>query len=81
MKCSDRRIEKYIEVPDSPADAWIRGYGTPVWALIAYLRVVQGDVDRVATDYELPREAVDAVLAYYAYNPHYIKANVTLNTV
>lgn len=33
-------IDKYIEPSDSPADAWIRGYGVPVWALVSYLRAV-----------------------------------------
>lgn len=80
MKYGAEYIAQYIEVPDNPADAWIRGYGTPVWTLVAYLRVVEGDANRVAEDYELPREAVYAALIYYAYDPRLIEAKITLNT-
>ena len=61
-------IDQYIELnPNRPggAEARLRGYGVSVWALVSYLEAVHGDVGRVAADYDLPGEAVDAALAYY----------------
>ena len=78
-------IERYIDLdtdryPGGRADARPREYGVPVWALVGYLRVVDNDVDRVAEDYELPREAVEAALAYYRRNQPYIDARLLLNS-
>ncbi len=78
-------IERYIDLdtdryPGGRADARLREYGVPVWALIGHLRVVDEDVDRVAEDYELPREAVEAALAYYRRNQPYIDARLLLNS-
>jgi len=36
-----------------------------VWALVGYLEAVHGDVSRVADDYRLPLEAVEAAVTYY----------------
>lgn len=61
-------IDQYIESnPDrpGPAEARIRGYGVSVWALAGYYEAVRYDVDRVARDYYLPREAVEAAIAFY----------------
>jgi uncharacterized protein (DUF433 family) len=76
----DYLVRKYIEPAASPADAWISGYGVDVWALIAYLRVVQGDIDQVAKAYDLPREAVEAALAYYRQHEKMIDARLMLIT-
>lgn len=46
------------------SQAVVRGTGVPVWALVAYWHAT-GDLDAVARDYNLPREAVDAAMAYY----------------
>ena len=78
-------IERYIDLdtdryPGGRADARLREYGVPVWALIGQLRVLDGDVDQLARDYELPREAVDAALAYYRRNKEYIDARLLLNS-
>jgi uncharacterized protein (DUF433 family) len=54
--------------------------GVPVWALIGHLRLVDGDIDKTATAYELPREEVQAALAYYRRNKKYIDARILLNT-
>ena len=51
-----------------------------MWALVGHLRAVCDDVDRVAADYELPREAVEAALAYYRRNKDLIDARLLLNT-
>lgn len=66
----EQLIQRYIDpdwdrYPGRRADARLRDSGVPVWALVGHLRVVGDNVDRVATDYELPREAVDAALAFY----------------
>ncbi|MDQ6832954.1 MAG: hypothetical protein M3008_06110, partial [Chloroflexota bacterium] len=45
-------------------------YGVAVWALIGYLSRASGDVQRVAEDYDIPVEAVEAVIAYY--NEHQV---------
>jgi uncharacterized protein (DUF433 family) len=61
-------IERYIEQdPYRPGSngARLRDYGVSVWALIAYYQAAEGDINRVAADYELPPEAVEAALAYY----------------
>jgi uncharacterized protein (DUF433 family) len=73
-------VRKYIEPAASPADAWISGYGVDIWALIAYLRVVDGDIDQVAKAYDLPREAVEAALAYYSQHEKVIDARLMLAT-
>ena len=70
-------IDQYIEPnPYHPgiADARLRGYGVSVRALIAYDEAVHHDVDRVARDYRLPREAVEAALAYYRQHQDVIDA-------
>lgn len=64
----DGSISDYIEEnPYQPgaADARLKGYGVPVWALVGYLPVA-GSTDKVALDYDLPEAAVLAALEYYA---------------
>ena len=77
-------IEKYIDLdtdryPGGRADARLREYGVPVWALIGQLQAIGNDLDQLAADYELPREAVEAALAYYHRNKKYIDARIALN--
>jgi uncharacterized protein (DUF433 family) len=63
-----------------PADARLAGYGTPVWALVAYSLGGAGrDVARIASDYGLPREAVDAAFAYFEAHREPILARLALN--
>ena len=76
---TDYLIEKYIEPAASPADAWLRDYGVSVWAIVGYWRVVEGDIDQVAKDYALPREAVEGALAYYERHKDFIEARLSLN--
>lgn len=78
-------IERYIDLdtdryPSGRADARLQRYGVPVWALIGQLRALGGNVDQLARDYELPREAVEAALAYYCRNKEYIDARLLLNS-
>jgi uncharacterized protein (DUF433 family) len=61
-------IDRFIEedpLRPGPDRARLRDYGVSIWALIAYLQAARGDVDLVASDYELPREAVEAARAFY----------------
>lgn len=76
-------IERYVtEDPyrPGPAGARLRPYGTHVWTIVSYYQqAVQGDVDRVARDYALPREAVEAAVAYYQKHQTTIDARILLN--
>ena len=73
-------IRTYIDAESEGRDgARLREFGTPVWALVAYRDVVKGDMARVAADYDLPRAAVDAAMAYYRRNKALIDARILLN--
>lgn len=81
----EQLIRRYVDpnwdrYPSGRADARLRDFGVPVWALVGHLRAVGNDVDRVAADYELPREAVDAALAFYRRHKDLIDARLILNT-
>lgn len=61
-------IERWIERnPHKPgkANARVREHGVSVWALIGHAQAVRGDSARVAGDYELPHDAVEAAFAFY----------------
>ncbi|MGH2460398.1 MAG: hypothetical protein ACRDIY_16210 [Chloroflexota bacterium] len=66
--------------PGGQADARLRLSGISVWALIGYLRVVDGNVERAAQDYAVPLEAVQAALAYYRRHRSLIDARLLLNS-
>ena len=77
-------IARYIDpewdrYPSGRADArtW---EGVPIWALIAHLRATGDDPDQLARDYHLPREVVDAALAFYRRNKKSIDARILLNS-
>ncbi len=75
----DARIAQYIELNSSRpglANARLREYGVAVWALIGYLRAADGDIDRVAADYDVSRAAVEAAIAYYEHYPAIIDARL-----
>lgn len=64
-------IDTYVEEnPYKPGadDVRLKEYGVPVWALIGYWKLV-GDrpvsVNIVADAYDVPREAIEAAIAYY----------------
>ncbi len=80
---ADALITKYIEPhPSKPGTSNGRlttDRHLPVWALIGHFDVVEGDVDQVAHDYGVPREAVDAALAYYERHKASIDARLVLN--
>lgn len=59
---------------------WLKESGVPVRAIIGYYQGgAEGDVDVVAKDYDVPREAVEAALAFYERDPSLIDAWLTLN--
>ena len=78
----DELIAAYVE-PESHLggveEARLLKYGVPVWALIAHWRVGGGDADAVARDYDLPRQAVEAALAYYGRHGPAIDARIAAN--
>jgi uncharacterized protein (DUF433 family) len=75
-------IERYVEPNPhhvGPADVRLREHCVPVWALVGYWKAAEGDVERVAADYRLPREAVEAAIAYYKRNQAVIDARIAAN--
>ncbi len=54
-------------------------YGVPIWALIADLQGNEWDAARTAPDYNIPKAAVEAAIAYYEAEPKYIDAFLLLN--
>ena len=74
-------IARYIEEDSqtSPGSARLRESGVEVWALVAQLPAVEGDVKRVADAYGIPSEAVEAALAYYRRHKELIDARIALN--
>lgn len=75
-------IDTYIEQDGGRpgvAEARVAVYGVPIWALVGYLQAVHGDMVRVAHDYRLPLEAVEAALAYYRRYKPMIDARLEAN--
>jgi len=83
MTSDEALVARYVEEnPYRPGAANVRlvsPYGVPVWALVGYLSVVENDPVRVAEDYELPLEAVEAALAYYRQHKTAIDARIAAN--
>ena len=79
----DDRITQHIELNPNRrglAEARLKDFGVPVWALISYLPAVGGDVARVAADYEVPRAAVEAAIAYYQRHRAIIDDRIAANS-
>jgi uncharacterized protein (DUF433 family) len=76
-------IEKHIDLNydryGGRADARLKVSGVSVWAIVTYLNLYEGNVDKVAWHYELSPEEMEAALAYYRRNKKYIDARVLLN--
>ncbi len=80
----DDLIDTYIAAdPYRPgiADAVIRDFGVHVWAIIGAILLAGATLDEVAQDYELPRNAVLAALAYYRRYRPIIMARMNANNV
>jgi uncharacterized protein (DUF433 family) len=78
----EQLIDAYIELDSwlpGVEEARIIGYGVPVWALIGHRQAIAGDVDEVAQDYDLPREAVKAAFAYYRRHQAALDARIAAN--
>jgi uncharacterized protein (DUF433 family) len=75
----DALIDRYIRLTpgDTPDRAWLADSGVDVWAIIGYLRGFS--IDETAADYEIPREAVEAALAYYDRHKALIDARLRVN--
>lgn len=73
-------IARYIEQdPHRPGryNARLTPYGVAVWAIAGRFEAVNhGDLDEAAADYDIPREAVEAALAYYERNKAAIDARL-----
>ena len=80
---TDQKLIAEHMVPDSQhpgiGDARVAGYGVHVWALVGHLETVDGDISRVARDYCLPIEVVEAALAYYRQHREIIDARRAAN--
>ena len=79
---ADALIAKYIEPhPAKPGRAFAREKtrSVPVWALIATLAGDLSNADEVSRAYAIPREAMEAAIAYYQQNKAYIDAWNLLN--
>jgi uncharacterized protein (DUF433 family) len=78
-------IDRYVDANPhgrGAAEARLKDYGTSVWALVGYyLHAVGRDAEQVAHDYHLPREVVEAALAYYRRHQALIDARLLLNNV
>jgi uncharacterized protein (DUF433 family) len=61
------------------AEARLKGSKISVWAVIGQLRAEGRDVPRVAEDYGIPEEAVEAALAYYAQHRAVIAERLVAN--
>ena len=82
MREEDTLITDYVELnPDKPGfdQARLKEFGVAIWALVAYYQVVNGDLNQVAHDYEIPCEQVKAALAYYKRHRTLIDARVAIN--
>jgi uncharacterized protein (DUF433 family) len=61
-------------------EARLAGYGTPVWAVIAYLQGPDGGVARTASAFHVPEISVRAAIAYYDKHRAVIDARIVLNS-
>ena len=70
----EQLIAQYVELnPYHPGsdEAWIVGYGVPVWAIIGAIHA--------AEEYQLPIDAVRAAIAYYQRFMDVINARLVAN--
>lgn len=74
----DRWIERAPHRPGA-SEARLARYGISVWALVGALPIAGGDIAELAEAYEVPREAVEAALAYYRHHRAAIDARLALN--
>ena len=83
MRDETALMQRYIEPnPHRPGldDARLISYGVPVWALIGHFLAIGQDRVQTAVDYDIPLEAMDAALAYYACHKPVIEARIAANS-
>lgn len=73
-----RFIEEDWQHPGA-AGARLRDSAIAVWVLVAQLPSVNGNVSQLASDYQIPVEAVEAALIYYRRHKQLIDAQIALN--
>lgn len=81
-KTDQELIEKWIELdPDErgPHEARLKQYGISAWAIIGVWKKSDGDIETVISNYQVPRAAVEAMLALYRRYAPYIDARILLN--
>ncbi|MCX6021988.1 MAG: hypothetical protein NTZ05_09715 [Chloroflexi bacterium] len=84
MLTDDELIAKHIRPNPHRTgrdEAILLGSNISVWALIGYLPAVDGDIVRVAEDYDIPLEAMQATMAYYQRNNQIIDNRIDANRV
>ncbi len=70
-------IEKYIDDSRGPAEARL-WKGVSIWAIIAYCKATKWDRARVAYEFDLTEDEMDAALAYYKAQHEAIDARLAM---
>jgi uncharacterized protein (DUF433 family) len=81
---TDSRITRYIEDdPDGEGtgDARLKHSHVHVWAIVGHWLAIQKDEHQVASDYDVPLEAVEAALHFYKRNQAVIDARLLANSI
>ena len=78
----DGRIRTWLE-PDprrgGADEVRLKNFCISVWAIVGYWKANGGDAARVASDYDVPVEAIDAALAWYQRHRDVIDARLEAN--
>jgi hypothetical protein len=80
----DELIDRYISPHPHRvgiAGSWLPQYGYSVWILADALNDTNGDIARVAAEYEIPQEAVEAVAWFYQRHRKAIDAKILVNAL
>ena len=80
----DDLIAQWIEPNPNkpwPAEARLKGYAIPIWAIAADLRVERADLAQIAAEYIAPQEAIAAAAAYYRRHRCEIDGRLLANTL
>lgn len=77
---TDQLVRDHIDAGGVASRARLRESGVPVWSIIGYLRMMDGDTTRVARAFRVPVEAIEAALAYYQRHEEAIDARLLINS-
>ena len=61
------------------ANARVAESGSPVWALVPYLKLYERDYARVAEEFGISKDAAEAADAYYRQNEDALEAKIAAN--